>query len=311
MSQILTLTLNPVLDRILYVENFDFKHITRIDNALESSGGKGLNVSKALKKLGIQSQAIGVFGGLIGQKVTSLIEKENLNYYPIHINGETRTNTAVYSTNTLERIKLDEKGPRITDIEKQKILSTIKQLAIEDQIWVISGSLPQGLNHDFYVEITNLLNTVGVKTIVDASGEALKQIVKTKPFLIKPNDEECEELLGINIETIEDGKNAVIELLNMGVQNVALSLGSLGLILGNNTQIIHASAPIVAVKKTVGAGDGLMAGLVYAMINKLSFEEMAKWGVSVGTLSTTFENLEYGAKEDTIELQSQINITVL
>jgi 1-phosphofructokinase len=190
MSQILTLTLNPVLDRILYVENFDFKHITRIDNALESSGGKGLNVSKALKKLGIQSQAIGVFGGLIGQKVTSLIEKENLNYYPIHINGETRTNTAVYSTNTLERIKLDEKGPRITDIEKQKILSTIKQLAIEDQIWVISGSLPQGLNHDFYVEITNLLNTVGVKTIVDASGEALKQIVKTKPFLIKPNDEE-------------------------------------------------------------------------------------------------------------------------
>jgi 1-phosphofructokinase family hexose kinase len=304
MPKIITLTLNPALDRTIQLDNFSLDKVHRPIKIIEDAGGKGFNVSKALSKLGQKSVCIGVLGGSIGRKIQDLLDLyPNLVGEYIWTDKENRICSDYNSTQG--DFKVNEAGLELSTADQESVLSRVYKLVDEDQIWVLSGSLPQGMSAEFLLKIAGIIEQKNSKVIFDTSGKVLIDIVNNhKPYLIKPNKEECEEVLGTTINSIEDAKLCVQRLLDKGCQNVALSLGPKGLVFGSNQKlegsvgkttpkIIYFQAPDVIVKKTVGAGDGLLAGLVYALARDLDTLEVGTWGVSVGSLSTTFENVEY------------------
>ena len=299
--QVVTLTLNPSLDRMLYTNSLEFGTVIRAGKVYQDVGGKGLNVSKALSQLGVDNTAICVLGGDHGNKVNLMLEKDKVNSKILWIEGETRINTAVFCGD--QSIKINESGPTPTVQEMQDLQTGIYKEIQPNQIWVLSGTLLPAMSSDFYITLSHQITKLGSKAIFDTSGKSLRAVIESKPFLIKPNQEEAEEVLNIAIVDISTARKAVLMLLDKGVQNVALSMGEKGLVFGNSEGIIHFDIPTgIVAKKTIGAGDGLLAGLIYGLVNKFPLSELGKWGVCVGSLSTTFEELKYADLDRTQQL---------
>ncbi len=299
--QVITLTLNPCLDRMLYTNTLEFGTVIRTNKVYQDVGGKGLNVSKALTQLGISNTAICVLGGDHGNKVNLMLEKNQVNSEILWVEAETRINTAIFCGD--QSMKVNEQGPVLTVQEMENLTEEIYKKIQPNQIWVLSGTLLPSMPHDFYITLSHKIAQSGSKSIFDTSGKSLGAVIESKPFLIKPNQEEAEEVLNIAIVDISAARKAVQMLLDKGVQNVALSMGEKGLVFGNCEGIIHFNIPTgLVAKKTVGAGDGLLAGLIYGIVNELPLSELGKWGVCVGSLSTTFENLRYADFETTKNL---------
>jgi 1-phosphofructokinase len=301
MNQIITLTLNPSLDRTIYLEEFEPGKTLRTGNVYEELGGKGINVSKALNNLGQSSVCIGIVGENIKLQIKTFVTK-----YPLVETNFIKSNnpTRICSDYIFPNgdFKVNENGPEQSKKLQNRIIKKVKSLLANDQIWVLSGSLPNGFDSDFYTQLIKIIHTSNSKIFLDTSGNALKVGISQKPFLIKPNLHECQELMGTKITSIQTAKNAVKTLLSQGLPNVALSLGEKGLILGNQNKILYFKAPAVNTKKVTGAGDGLVAGLVYGLINNYSLADLGLMGVCVGSLSTTFEHVEYPFYQDVIEL---------
>jgi 1-phosphofructokinase family hexose kinase len=306
MTKIITLNLNPSLDRIIYIDNFDTSHVHRPTKVIEEIGGKGLNVSKALSRLQLPTTCI----GLIGSNLPCQLEAIKINYPNI--------NTKFIPTKLPSRIcsdfitpdgslKVNENSPKIAEHIPNAIIELINKISADDQIWIISGSLPSDFESNYYNTIIKIINKTNSKIIIDTSGNALKNIINTKPYLIKPNREECEQLLGIEIKNIEDAKLAVQNLLNKGVKNVALSLGNQGLVFGNNKSVKHYLAPKVKVLKTTGAGDGLLAGLVFGIVNGYNIDKMCEFAVTLGSLSTTYQTVEYPSYQEIQEFNHYLD----
>jgi 1-phosphofructokinase family hexose kinase len=301
LPQIITLTVNPSLDRIMYTDRLGYDTVIRTNKVYQSAGGKGLNVSKALTQLGLENTAICVLGGDHGNKVNLMLEKDRVNRQIIWLEQETRINTAIFCGE--QSMKISEYGPKPTTEEIEVIMNEIFKAIKPNQIWILAGALLPNMPNDFYITLSNKIAEVGSKTIFDTNGKALKLVCDNQPFLIKPNQEEAEQILNIAIESISDARKAVQHLLDKGVQNVALSMGEKGLVFGNKEGISYFEVPAgLEVKKTIGAGDGLLSGLIYGIVNNLPLAELGYWGVCVGSLSTTFENLKYADLETTKKL---------
>jgi 6-phosphofructokinase 2 len=316
MAKIVTLTLNPSLDKSTSVPFIKPDAKLRCQTPKFEPGGGGINVSRAIKKLGGESLAIFLNGGFTGVFYEELIQKESIPYFQIQTKEATRENFIVVNESTQEQMRFGLPGAFVNDKEWRLVLETIKNLKEKPDYLVASGSLCPGIPEDFYAELGEICRFLDIKYILDASGKSLSAAVESGLFLIKPNLGELADLSGI--ATI-DGKTLIESakrLIGEGkCQVVVVSLGPAGAMLVSKDVNKYVSAPLVKKKSTVGAGDSMVAGMVWALTQNKSLEEMIQLGVACGTAATLNEGTELCRKEDVDQLfdwikhQKEINPT--
>ena len=280
---IYTITFNPALDYISQVENFEIGKINRTKTEKILPGGKGLNVSIVLKNLAYNSTALGFIAGFTGEELKKQLEDYGVSTDFIRVKkGMTRINVKISSK---EETALNGNGPEISKEDIQELLDKIEKIK-KDDIVILAGNIPKGINNNIYEIICVNLEKNGVTYIVDATKELLTNVLKYKPFLIKPNKEEIEETFKIKVKTTEDIILYAKKLQLMGAQNVLVSLGGDGAILvTNDNNVYFCEAPKGNVVNTVGAGDSMVAGFLAGYLKKQDYEYALKMGVATGSAS--------------------------
>lgn len=299
---IYTITFNPALDYISQVDNFEVGKINRTKTEKILPGGKGLNVSIVLKNLGLESTALGFIGGFTGEELQRRIEAQGIKTDFIKVkNGITRINIKISSD---RETALNGNGPEILEEDIQELLEKIENIKKED-IVILAGNVPKGINNNIYEIICVNLERNGVTFIVDATKELLINILKYKPFLIKPNREELEETFKVKINTEEDIITYAKKMQLMGAQNVLVSLGGDGAILIiSDNQVLQSDAPKGKVLNTVGAGDSMVAGFLAGYIESKNYEYSLKMGIATGSASSF--SMDLATKKDVEKLLEQI-----
>ena len=265
-------------------------------------GGKGLNVSIVLKNLGVENTALGFIGGFTGKELKRKIEEKGIKTDLIEIeNGITRINVKISSKS---ETAINGNGPQITEKEIQLLLEKLQKINKND-IVILAGNIPKNIKNNIYEEICMILEKKGITYVVDATKELLLNILKYKPFLIKPNKEELEETFGVKIKNEEQIIIYATKMKELGAQNVLVSLGGKGAILvSENGTIYKKCAPKGEVVSTVGAGDSMVAGFIVGYLKNHNYEEALKMGIATGSASTFSENL--ATKEDVEQILKQI-----
>ena len=277
---IYTLTANPALDRELRVPAILFGDVLRATATRVDPGGKGFNVSRALRGLNADSVAVGFVGGFAGQQIASGLRAAGIAVDFVEVEGETRTNVTVVADD--RHIKVNEAGPIVSVADQQRLVEKVRALARPGDWWVISGSLPPGASLDLYADIVRFVNGAGALAVLDASGPPLVRGCGAAPFLVKPNSTEAGELTGLAVNDAADAVEAARRIHAMGVALVVISLGERGAVLSNGERAWLATPPSVVERNPIGAGDSMVAGLVQGLSLGLPIEDTLCWGVASG-----------------------------
>lgn len=303
---IYTLTLNPAIDRELTVTEVQFDSVLSAVKSQVDFGGKGFNVSRLLKSMGMPSTALGFIGGRAGDRLQSGLQALDIATDFVVISGETRTNISIVTEKHDHYIKVNEKGPLVDEFKQRELLDKIASLAGPGDWWVLAGSLPPSVPDSFYAQIIAILNAHQAISILDTTGESLRLGCEAKPFLIKPNAEETHSLTGLPVETTAQIIIAAKELLKMGAQNVVISMGRKGALLqtADESWLIH--SPKIQEKNPIGAGDSMVGGLVWALSQGYSLKEALGWGAASGAATASMSGTEVGSRALIEELSRQV-----
>ena len=300
---IYTITFNPALDYITQVENFKTGEINRTKTETILPGGKGLNVSIVLKNLEIENTALGFVAGFTGEELIRKLETQGVKTDFVKVkDGITRINVKISSVNDndVEETALNGMGPQITKENIEELMKKIQRMTVDDFV-ILSGSIPKNIDNNIYEKICKILNEKGITFIVDSTQELLINVLKYRPFLIKPNKEELEETVKRNLHTIKDIITSAKTLQEMGAQNVLVSLGNDGAILiTKEGETYFSEAPKGQVINTVGAGDSMVAGFLAGYYKTKDYEYALKMGVSAGSASAFSVNLATKEEVDSI-----------
>lgn len=294
---IVTLTVNPALDKSTHFRGLVPEQKIRCETPRFDAGGGGINVSKAIAHLGGSSKAIFTSGGSTGKMLKDIIEKEGIPFETIEIHSPTRESFVAVDDNTNLQYRFGFKGAAINEDEKDKIIQSIEEL--KSGYLVVSGSLNEGLPADFYKTIAEIAKKSNIKLIVDAYGEALIKALEAGVYMIKPNVGELSKLIGVESLELEEVNHAAKQIIaNGGAEIVVVSLGSQGAVLVTKDLYEFVSAPNVIKKSTVGAGDSMVGGMVWALSQNKPLKEVIRWGVACGSAATMNEGTQLFKKED-------------
>lgn len=278
---ITVLTMNPSIDRSYVLDDFVIGKVQRAKSVIATAGGKGLNVARVAHCFGAKVCCLGFLGGFTGEFIKKKIAVEGLINHFTPIQGTTRIcmNFRDHSGVSTEVL---ESGPEIIPEEIDQFEQELHRVLKDTKILVASGSLAQGLRKDYYGRIAKICAEHNIKFILDSSGESLRSAIKDRPYLIKPNEEELEYLTGISVKTDEDAFLASSRVLEMGAENVCVSMGKRGMMLNGSLGRFIISIPTVEAVNTVGCGDSLVAGLAYALHENYNILEMLKFANGCG-----------------------------
>ena len=291
---IVTVTLNAALDRTLTVPNFQRGQRHRASGGLTLAGGKGINIARALKRLDIPVVATGLAGGLTGTRIVEELTSEAILNDFVRIGDESRTSTAVVDPTATSYTEINEWGPHVEPEELEMLIEKLHYLASGARAVVFAGSLPRGVEDDFYGEAVRDLNRRGVETVLDSEGEPLRLGTGAEPFLVSPNQREAESLVGQEFHEDQDFILALDAVAETGARNVIITQESgCFALLREDREIkrLRAAAPSIDPISTVGSGDVLLAGFLAARYADKSIEEALRSAVGAGAAST----LEVGA----------------
>src|SRR5438105_6513579 len=292
---IVTVTMNAALDRTLTVPNFRSGHRHRASAGLTLAGGKGINVARALKRLGVPVVATGLAGGRTGTRVVEELTGEAILNDFVRIVDESRTSTAVVDPTANTFTEINEWGPQVQPAELEMLIDKLHYLARGADVVVFAGSLPRGVDEAFYAEAIRDLNRRHVQTVLDVEGEPLRLGLDAEPYLVAPNQPEAESIVGQEFGDEEDFALALDHLAELGARNVIITheAGCFALLREERGRgrRFRAVAPTVDPISAVGAGDVLLAAFLAARHEGSSFEEALRKAVAAGTAST----LELGA----------------
>ena len=305
---IITVTLNPSLDRTLAVPRLAWNEVLRATASRLDWGGKGFNVSRALQALGAGSLAMGLVGGPTGGQLEHGLRELGIATDLVPIAGETRTNTVVAEEAGERYLKVNEPGPAVRPDELSAFFERVRARLRPGDLWVLAGNLPPGAPPGVYAQLVTLIREGGARALLDTSGEPLRLGCAAGPWLIKPNVAEAEELTGQQIRSTTGALRAARFCLEQGVAFVALSMGAAGLLLATEGQAVHAVPPCVRVRVPVGTGDALLAGLAWALEHGLPLAEMARWGVAAGTAAAMREGVGMGSAQEVQAVYQQVQI---
>lgn len=279
---IYTVTLNPALDKTVQVPNMTVDAVNRITEMRTDPGGKGINVSKVIAKLGGESTVLALLGGSTGRKIADALEKMGLKCHMTFIPGETRTNLKVVDPVLHTNTDINEPGIEVNEDILNGMLSELVAMIKPGDIVAISGSLPKGSQKDTYFHWVSECKKAGAKVFLDVDGALLADGLKAVPYLVKPNNDELSRLVGKPLETVEELTSAARELLDLGIEKVVVSMGSKGALYITKETVIRAEGLNVPVGSTVGAGDSVVAALAVAEERGLSMEETIRLSTATG-----------------------------
>ena len=299
--KIITLTINPALDKSTHFNGLLAEQKMRCEPPRFDAGGGGINVSKAIKRLGGTSTCVFTSGGYVGSLVTEILNKEGIENVSIKTTNWTRENFIAFDNISKAQYEFGFPGGEFSEKEKQMIINMIKENPSD--YLVISGSLNQGLDANFYQKIAEESKKIGTKVIVDTSGEALQKVLENGVYLVKPNIGELAKLMGLERLEVSEVENAAKTLVKKGFAEIIIvSLGSVGAILVSNDTTEFVEAPIVEKKSIVGAGDSMLGGVVWALSQDKPLKEVVQMGVCCGTAATMNEGTQLFIKEDVMQL---------
>lgn len=299
---IYTVTLNPSIDYIVNVKDFQVGELNKVDHDEKYPGGKGINVSRILTELGFPTTALGYIGGFTGNFIDNWLKEDHVQTNFISIADDNRINVKLKSSTETE---INGKGPVITENEATKLLSQLEQVSEKDII-IFSGSKPPSLPSDFYEQMIEKVTSNNIEFIIDTTGKDLETALPLRPFLVKPNLQELSELFQVELQSTEDVIPYGLKLLEMGAKNAIVSLGGDGALLFTSKGVFHGKSPKGIVKNSVGAGDSMIAGFIGQYTATNDYIQAFRMGIASGS-ATAFSS-DLAKKEDINHLLDQVEI---
>jgi 1-phosphofructokinase family hexose kinase len=307
---ILTLTINPSIDRNLFVDRLVFEDRAYILSRNDTAGGRGLNASRVLHSFGAKTLAIATSGGPNGERLQKLAAKAGFPVKVVSINNDIRTNFTITDRQGLS-IRMNELGPHITPEELSRIEKVVEN-RLETATWLmLCGSIPPDVSADFYTKLIRMARLRKVKTLLDTDGPPLLNGIEACPTVTTPNQQEAERLLNRALITRAHFVEAATRIKAMGAEAVLLSLGSRGVVAVNANQMLEVVPPRIDALSPLGAGDALAAAYVWAAAKKKDFADCVRWGVAAGTASARLPGIEFASLEQTKEIYKSVEVRMV
>lgn len=297
---IYTCTITPSIDYTTYLPNFKTGKLNRTAEVHYYPGGKGINVSRVLNRLGTASKALGFAGGFTGNYIEEFLNNEGVSTDFIETSDITRINVKIKSE---EETELNGPGPVLQEAQLDKLAQKVQSFETGDW-FVLAGSLPASVPQAYFLELAAICQSKGVRFVLDTSGPALKELVGAKPFLIKPNEHELGELFGVEITGKQQAISYASKLVRNGIENVIVSMGGEGALLVTANETVAAEAPKGQVVNTVGSGDSLVSGFIASYAAQADAVKAFQYGVACGS-ATAFRS-DLCEKQDAEALLSQV-----
>lgn len=299
---IYTVTANPSIDYFVQDDSFALGKINEVKEAVMKPGGKGINVSLVLHHLGLDSTCWGFLGGFIGNKIEYDLHRAGLLTDFVHVKNESRVNLKIMGQ---KETALNVAGPDVSVSEKNALLARFDDLQAGDLV-VLSGGVPENLGTNFYHELGAMAKQHGADFVLDATGSSFRAALAAGPLLVKPNEDELDSIAGRKLaddsERIEFGK----QLVERGAQNVLLSLGARGAFLINQKEVLYADAPVGKAVNTVGAGDSMVAGFIFARSKGKNLADCLCYAVACGTATALSPDLAVQSQVETLLKQVKV-----
>jgi len=306
MPQIVTLTLNPCVDKTSSVQQVVAERKLRCTKPIYHPGGGGINVARAITELGGDCTAYWPCGGEMGELLRQLLDTEKIEHHTIPIGAMTRENLIVFEEASEKQYRFGMPGAELTRHEVQSCKKLLQAIDPPPDYLVLSGSLPPGVDKSFYAEIAKTM-PAECRVILDTSGEPLKLGLETPLFLIKPNFHELEQLAGTTIEYDAQISEVAHSLIEAGkVKVVVTSLGSGGVMLTTADDHQHLRSPTVKIRSKVGAGDSMVAGIVFALSTGRGILDAVRYGVAAGAAAVMTEGTELCRRKDVERLYEEM-----
>lgn len=280
-----TITLNPSLDRHWIVDDFVKDDTNRARQVIETPGGKGINVSKVVRELGGRTRAFALLGGSAGTHLEELIRPLDFPLACVRIRGSTRVNMVLTDLKDRTQSRISAPGPRVSVEEMGRFLRLVCRVRPRPAYWAFGGSLPGGVAPSVYRDLIQALQRTGTPCVLDTDGQALREGIRAKPFMIKPNEFEMRRLCGRRLTSFKDYAREAGRLARGGIRLVVVSLAERGALFVTVGRVFRVTTPDVPARSRVGAGDALIGGVIRGLERKMPLEEAAKLGVAAGTSS--------------------------
>lgn len=306
-SLILTLTINPAIDRIIVADRLVFEDRGYILDRAEAPGGRGINAAQVIHSFGGKTSAILTGGGATGKRLETLLGGLGFPFEVVHVKAESRANLTISDKHGLT-LKLNELGQPLEAKDLEEIKKRVEAKLAKARWLMICGSIQPGVAPHYYCEIIEMAKARGVKTLLDTDGEALHHALEAKPTVITPNQQEAERLLGRAIITRNQCIEAVEAMHQMGPESVILSVGARGAIGSSPDGLFEALPPRVDVLSPIGAGDALAAAFVWSMDKKKPFAESLRWGVAAGTAASKLPGMTFPTFDQTRAVFKQVEV---
>jgi 6-phosphofructokinase 2 len=310
MIMIYTITLNPALDRTLWIQKARDDVSNRILEEKSFAGGKSIDVSKVLKNLGVDNIALGFVGGFAGRELEGRLLNEGIQSDFVRVSGETRTNIIIHETETGKQLAFNARGPEIRPSELMQFVEQLEKMPCPALV-AIGGSLPPGVNPVIFRKIITLVKRCQAKVVLDVDDEALRVGIDALPDVIKPNIHELSTLVGRDLKDLDEIVAAAREINRQGVEIVLVSMGGKGILLVSHGREYLAVPPEVKVESTIGAGDSSVAGFISGLVRGKDLKECLIYAVAAGTATTLHQGTALCQKEDFLMLVPQVKLNVL
>jgi 1-phosphofructokinase family hexose kinase len=304
---IVTLTINPAIDRIFSVDRLAFEDRSYINSVGESAGGRGINASRVIHSFGGDTHAVLTSGGDSGKRLEEHLAGCGYPTTLVPIHNAIRTNLTITDKHGLT-VNLNETGPELTNAEVKCVERAVRE-ALRNASWLLlCGSLPPGVPSSFYGKMIAMARRRHVKTLLHADRDALREGIEQQPTVVTPNQQEAERLLGRTLLTRSHFLEAAAQIRSMGPESVVLSLGGRGAIGAFADGLLEALPPRVDAVCPIGAGDALSAGYSWSCARKKNHAEALRWGVAAGTASSRLPGMNYATLEQVEEVYRLVEI---
>lgn len=279
--KIITLTLNPAFDMHCKTKDFKLGHESFFDVVSFESGGKGINITRALLANGVNNTAIVVVGKDNGNEFCAKLDKDNVKYQPIFVDGRIRENIILHDESSVET-RVSFNGFEVRSDLFQQVIEKIGEID-ENTVITLTGSNPKGISMVEVKDFVKKIKSKGAKVVIDSRSFTLNDLIELKPFLIKPNQDEIGKYFGKEVKTVDEAKEIAKSLHNNGIENAMISLGKLGAVLSTDEGTFYIPSPKIEAVSTIGAGDSSIAGFIKTYIENKSGYECLKTAVAFGS----------------------------
>jgi 1-phosphofructokinase family hexose kinase len=304
---IVTLTINPAIDRIVSIDRLAFEDRAYINSSRESAGGRGINVSSVIHSFGGETLAVLISGGDSGKRLEGLLGKCGYRIAVVPVQNEIRTNLTITDKHGLT-VNLNEPGPQLGKAEVARVERVVRDTLDHASWLMICGSIPPGVPPAFYGKLVSMARQKKVKTLLHADGEALREGIAARPTVVSPNQQEAGRLLGQTLLTRTHYLEAAERIRQLGADSVVLTLGSRGAVGAFADGLMEALPPRIDAVCPIGAGDALMAAYAWARERRTSAADALRWGVAAGTAKARLPGMTFASLAQAREIYRQVEV---